>query len=151
MGAQLAEVNVACPVASLDAPKMAGFVKAVDDVNWLAEKSPGFVWRLRATDGPVVLAPFEGDVVTVTVSVWTDFESLQKYVFRSAHALFMRRRGSWFVPLRGFTTALWWVEEGTQPTLDHGLARLARLRARGPSPDAFSIRQQFGPEAAAGG
>jgi hypothetical protein len=152
-GVQLAEVNVALPRAPLDAPAMAAFVRAVDDVNWLAERSPGFVWRRRPEDGPVVLAPFEGDEVIVTLSTWTDFESLQRYVYRSAHALFMRKRGSWFVPLNGFTTALWWVAAGDQPSVDEGLDRLSHLRLRGPKPYAFSVRRQFTPaeaEAAAG-
>ena len=60
-GVQLAEVNIALPRATLDAPAMAGFVRAVDDVNWLAERSPGFMWRRRPDEGPVVLAPFECD------------------------------------------------------------------------------------------
>jgi hypothetical protein len=146
-GMQLAEVNVALPRGALDAPVMAGFLRAVDDVNWLAEKSPGFVWRRRPEAGPVILAPLEGDEVVVTLSTWADFESLQRYVYRTAHGLFMRRgRASWFTSLGGFTTAMWWVPEGTQPSVEEGLDRLARLRAHGPSPAAFSIRRQFDPE-----
>jgi uncharacterized protein DUF3291 len=145
---ELAEVNVALPRAPLDAPVMAGFVKAVGDVNWLAERSDGFVWRQRPDegdgDGPVILRPFEDEErVIVTLSTWTDFASLQKYVYRTAHALFMGRRVKWFVPLGGFTTALWWVEAGAQPSIDEGLERLDHLRAKGPTPFAFSLRRLF--------
>lgn len=146
---QLAEVNVALPRAPLDAPVMAGFVKAIDDVNWLADRSPGFVWRLLPQHGPVTLGPLGDDEVIVTLSVWTDFAALQQYVYRSAHALFMQRRTRWFLPLGGFTTAMWWVPEGERPARDEGLARLAQLRGHGPTPQAFSLRRQFAPEDAA--
>ena len=147
-GTQLAQVNVALPRAPLDDPVMAGFVRAVDDVNWLAEKSPGFVWRHPPQHGPVTLGPLGDDEVIVTLSVWTHFEALQQYVYRTAHALFMQKRGKWFVPIGGFTTALWWVAEGDEPSIDEGLDRLGRLRAHGPTPHAFSLRRQFDPEGA---
>jgi hypothetical protein len=147
---ELAEVNVALPRAALDAPAMAGFVKAVGDVNWLAERSDGFVWRRRPDEGdsaPVILRPFEDeDRVIVTLSTWATYEALQKYVYRTAHALFMGRRGKWFVPIGGFTTALWWVEAGGQPSIDEGLERLDHLRRKGPTPFAFSLRRLFDPE-----
>jgi hypothetical protein len=144
----LAQVNVALARAPLDDPVMAGFVKAVDDVNWLAERSAGFVWRLVPRDGPVTFGTLEGDDVIVTVSIWRDFEALQKYVYRSAHGLFMGKRGRWFVPLGGFTTAMWWIEADHRPTVDEALDRLRHLRRNGPTPHAFSLRRQFDPEGA---
>jgi hypothetical protein len=145
---QLAEVNVALPRAALDAPAMAGFLRVVDDVNWLADKSAGFVWRRRPEQGPVILAPFEGDEVIVTLSTWATFDALQRYVYRSAHGLFMRRgRANWFLPLGGFTTAMWWIPQGERPAVEEGLARLAHLRRHGPTAAAFSLRRQFEPEA----
>jgi hypothetical protein len=141
----LAQVNVALPKAPLDTPVMAGFLKVLDDVNWLADRSPGFVWRRRPEEGPVILGDLEGDRVIVTMSVWTHFEALQAYVYRSGHGLFMRQRSRWFLPLGGFTTAMWWVEAGTRPSVEEGLARLRQLRANGPRPEAFSLRRQFEP------
>lgn len=142
---QLAQVNVALARAPLDAPAMAGFLKAFDGVNWLADTSPGFVWRLHPQHGRVTLSRLDGDEVIVTVSVWDDFAALQRYVYRSGHGLFMRQRARWFVPLNGFTTALWWVGDGEQPSADEGLARLQHLRLHGPTPHAFSLRRQFDP------
>ncbi len=142
----LAEVNVALPRAPLDGPSMAGFLRALDDVNWLADRSPGFVWRLRPMHGPVTFGILGDDQVIVTLSVWTTFEDLQRYVYRSAHGLFMQKRSRWFLPLGGFTTALWWVDEGEKPSVDGGLDRLAHLRTHGPMPHAFSLRRQFDAE-----
>ena len=143
---QLAQVNVALPAAPLESPVMSGFVKAIDDVNWLADRSPGFVWRLPPQDGPVTFGRLGDDRVIVTVSIWTHFEALQQYVYRTGHALFMQRRNRWFVPIGGFTTAMWWIDEGHRPSLDEGLGRLLHLRMHGPTPHAFSLRRQFDPE-----
>ena len=143
---ELAQCNVALARAPLDAPVMAGFVKAIDDVNWLADTSPGFVWRLPPQHGHVTFARLEDDEVIATLSVWKDFESLQRYVYRTAHGLFMGQRGRWFVPIGGFTTAMWWVPDGERPALDDGLGRLEHLRRKGPTPHAFTLRRQFDPE-----
>jgi hypothetical protein len=142
----LAQVNIALARAPLDDPVMAGFVKAIDDVNWLAERSAGFVWRLLPQDGPVTFGRLEDDEVIVTLSIWTGYDALQKYVYRSAHALFMGKRGRWFLPLGGFTTALWWIGEDDRPAAGEGLDRLRHLRLHGPTPRAFSLRRQFDPQ-----
>ena len=145
---QLAQVNVALTRAPLDDPVMAGFVKAVEDVNWLAEKSAGFLWRLVPQHGPVTFGRLEDDEVIVTLSMWTHFEALQRYVYRSAHGLFMQKRSRWFLPLGGFTTAMWWTAGDDRPSVDEGLDRLRHLRLNGPTPHAFSLRRQFDPEGA---
>jgi len=145
---QLAQVNVALARAPLDSPVMAGFLKAFGDVNWLADQSAGFVWRLLPQHGHVTFGPLGDDEVIVTLSVWSDFAALQQYVYRSGHALFMQRRNRWFVPIGGFTTAMWWIADGERPTVEDGLARLNQLRDRGPTPSAFSLRRQFSPEGA---
>jgi hypothetical protein len=143
---ELAQCNVALARAPLDDPVMAGFVKAIDDVNWLADKSPGFLWRMLPQHGHVTFGELEGDEVIVTLSVWMDFEALQRYVYRTAHGLFMGQRRRWFVPIGGLTTVLWWVADGERPALEEGLSRLEHLRRKGPTPHAFSLRRQFDPE-----
>ena len=145
---QLAQVNVALAAAPLDSAVMSGFVKAIGDVNWLADQSPGFVWRLPPQDGPVTFGMLGDERVIVTLSIWTHFEALQQYVYRTGHALFMQRRSRWFVPIGGFNTAMWWVEEGERPSVDDGLGRLIHLRLHGPTPLAFSLRRQFDPAGA---
>lgn len=144
---ELAEVNVARLRAPIEDPALSGLVRALEDVNWLADKSSGFVWRHRPEQGPLTMGelPGAGEVV-VTLSTWVDFGSLQSYVYRTAHGLFMQQRGRWFLPVGGFTTALWWVREGDRPTVAEGLSRLARLRSDGPTPEAFSLRRRFTPD-----
>jgi len=38
-------MNIARALALLDDPQMAGFVARLEDINALADNSPGFVWR----------------------------------------------------------------------------------------------------------
>ena len=134
--------------APLDHPSMAALPRALDDVFWLSDRAPGFVWRLKPDDGPLVFASFGGaDDVVVTLSVWMDFAALQRFVYRTAHSLFMQQRARWFAPFGGFSTAMWWIPAGTVPTVDEGLARLARLRGRGPNADTFSLGRPYDPPA----
>lgn len=143
-GRHLAGVNVAKLRGPIDSPALAGLLRALDDVNWLADTSPGFVWRHRPSEGPLTLADLRGEGdVSVTISVWESYEALHQYVYRSAHGLFMQRRAKWFFPLPGFTTALWWVPGGEEPSVEQAMARLDHLRLHGPTPQAFSLRQQF--------
>ena len=48
----LAQANVARAKAPLDSPQLADFVAALDPVNRIAERAPGFVWRLRPDQRP---------------------------------------------------------------------------------------------------
>ncbi len=45
----LAQVNIARMLAPLSDPLMAGFVAKLDEVNALADSSPGFIWRLQTS------------------------------------------------------------------------------------------------------
>jgi Domain of unknown function (DUF3291) len=82
-------------------------------------------------------------LLVVNVSVWRDYRSLHSFVYRTGHGGYLRHRGRWFRPGPQPSTALWWVDPGTRPTVEHATARLALLRTYGPSPQAFSLRHQF--------
>jgi hypothetical protein len=43
----LAQLNIGKILGPIDSPVMAEFVADLDPINSLAEKSPGFVWRLK--------------------------------------------------------------------------------------------------------
>jgi hypothetical protein len=47
----LAQLNVAYPREPLESPLLAEFVAALEPVNALADRSPGFVWRLQDEAG----------------------------------------------------------------------------------------------------
>ena len=147
MGWELAQVNVARMRSSLDTPAMAGFVAVIDPVLRMAEESDGFVWRYADGHGRTVTVRADGDdSMVVNLSVWTSYEALHAFTYRSAHGAFIRQRDNWFVPTPQPSTALWWVAAGTRPTPDEALRRLTVLRRYGPSPRAFSVRRRYQPD-----
>src|SRR5712691_9169979 len=83
---QLAQVNIARILAPLTDPIMAGFVARLDDINALADGSPGFVWRLQTEEGDATaLRPYEDDRIIVNLSVWASLDDLFAFVYKSQH------------------------------------------------------------------
>ena len=147
---ELAQLNIARLLTPLDSPQLSDFVANLERINALAEESPGFVWRLQTDDGDATAIRHFGDDTLVNMSVWNDVESLYRFVFRSDHVDIMSRRGEWFDRLREAYLVLWWVPAGHRPSLDEAQEKLERLRADGPTPDAFTIKKAFpAPDAAA--
>lgn len=139
-GYHLAQLNIARLRAPLDSPELAGFVSRLSEINALAERSPGYVWRLQDESGDATaLRPFEPDVI-VNLTVWESVESLREFTYRSGHLEPMRRRRDWFVAPGGPHLVLWWIPAGTVPTVAEAGDRLARLTRHGPSRDAFTFR-----------
>ena len=143
-GMQLAQVNIARMVDSLESPVMSGFVARLAEINALADGSPGFVWRLQTDQGDATyLRPYDDDRILFNLSVWVDVESLRQYVYRSAHRELLRSRRQWFTALDHAHTALWWVPVGHLPSIEEAKARLAHLVEHGPTPFAFTFRTLF--------
>ena len=142
---ELAQLNVALMKEPLDSPTMADFVANLDRINALAERSPGFLWRLQTEDGDATALRPLGDDTLINVSVWRDVESLTRYVYDSAHVEIMRRRTEWFQRMREAFVVLWWVPRGHRPTVSEAIAKLELLRAKGPTPEAFTFRHAFPP------
>lgn len=144
MPKHLAQVNIARARAPLDDPIMSGFVARLDEINALAEASPGFVWRLKTDAGNATeLRPYEDERVMVNLSVWETPEHLKQYVYRSAHVQVMRDRKAWFERLSDVHLALWWIPAGHIPTINEAKARLHHLQHHGESEFAFSFASLF--------
>lgn len=143
---QLAQMNIGRLVAPKEDPRVAEFIDNLDRINAMAEASAGFVWRLVDDTGADAtdIRPFD-DTTLVNISVWADFESLQAFVYRSEHKLFVRRRKEWFLHMDGPVFVLWWVPEGHIPTPQEGKERLEHLRQHGPGPQAFTFAKCYDP------
>lgn len=143
----LAQVNIARMKAPLEDALMAGFVARLDEINALADRSPGFVWRLQTSEGNATyLRPYEDDRILFNMSVWDSIEHLRNYVYRSSHKELLRQRHEWFTKFEGAYAALWWVPSGHQPSIDEAKKRLARLAEQGPTPYAFTFKVTFPPD-----
>lgn len=148
----LAQLNVGRLRAPADDPLIAEFVEALDPVNALAERSPGFVWRFQTEDGNATAErPFEDDEILVNFSTWESVEALADYVYRSDHTAYLRRRREWFERFDGVYQVLWWVPAGHQPTVGEAIDRLEHLRRHGPTSTAFTFRRRFAADATSGG
>lgn len=142
----LAQFNVGRLRAPLEHPDSAGFADNLDPVNALAEATPGYVWRLQDDSGNATGFARDGDPLRLlNLSVWESVESLRDYTYRGGHVEIMRRRLEWFEHRDGPHLVLWWVPAGHEPTIDEAEERLARLRADGPTRDAFTFLATFPP------
>ena len=152
----LAQVNIARMREPLDSPLLADFVAALDPVNAAADAAPGFVWRLQTEDGnATAVHAFEWDQagsagVLVNMSVWESVEALAGYVYSDAHRQVLRRRRQWFERMAAAHTALWWIPCGHTPTTGEAEERVIHLRAFGPTPHAFTLKEHFPPPDADG-
>lgn len=140
----IAQVNIGRIKGPMDGPIMAGFAARLDEINALADTSPGFVWRLQTPEGNATeLRPFDDDRILVNMSVWESIEQLKQYVYKTAHAEVLRQRQEWFEKFTGSYTALWWIPIGHIPTVDEAKERLARLESEGPTHFAFTFKNPF--------
>ena len=142
---ELAQLNIAIMKEPLESPSMADFVANLDRINALAENSPGFVWRLQTEEGDATAMRPLGEGTLVNMSVWHDAESLNEYVYKSAHVEIMGRRKEWFERVQEAYVVLWWIDKGHRPDIQEAIAKLELLRAKGPTAEAFTFRHAFLP------
>jgi hypothetical protein len=114
----IAQLNVARLRAPLDSPHLTDFVDRLEPINALADRSPGFVWRLQTDDGNATsIRVFDDDMLIVNMSVWESVGALSNFVYRSEHRTVFGRRKEWF----------------------------EALREHGPTADAFTMKTAFPP------
>jgi hypothetical protein len=142
---QLAQLNIAALKAPLDSPELKDFVDNLDRINELAEKSPGFVWRLKGDGNDATSLRPLGENIIINMSVWRDVEALRDYVYKSAHTAILKRKREWFTRMAEAPFALWWIPEGHEPTVAEAVARLDHLRKHGPTAEAFTFGEAFAP------
>jgi heme-degrading monooxygenase HmoA len=140
----LAQCNIARLRAPLDSPALAGFVAALEPINEMADRSPGFVWRLQTEDGDATaIRPFDDDMMLVNMSVWESLEALAAFTYSTEHRKVMQGRRQWFEKLAEAYLVVWWVPAGTIPTVADARVRLEKLRRDGPTAEAFTFRSPF--------
>jgi hypothetical protein len=143
----LAQVNIARGRAPLDHASMAEFVRRIDEINALAEGSPGFVWRLATPAGNALyIRPYDDDRILFNLSVWQSVEALHQFVYRTAHSELFANRHQWFERFGGATSALWWIPAGHIPDVAEAKQRLALLDQNGPTAQAFTFKTRFPPQ-----
>ncbi len=146
----IAQINVGTTLYPTDDPRMSGFMSKLDEINALAERSPGFVWRMQSESGNATDIDVGGPPLYIAnMSVWASVEALYEFVYKTAHRDIMLDRRKWFQKPQSAYQALWWVAAGHIPEVAEGLARLALLDKTGAGPRAFNFKKKYphpGPE-----
>ncbi|HEY5923221.1 MAG TPA: DUF3291 domain-containing protein [Kofleriaceae bacterium] len=148
---QLAQANVAYAIAPHDDPRLAEYMARLDEINQLADGSPGFVWRYLTDSRDPGQREFTDPYVLFNMSVWESIEALHAYTYRTAHSEVYAARRRWFVDVKsvvgGHALAMWWVPHGHRPSVEDAKQRLALITESGPSERAFTFKQRFDPPA----
>ncbi len=140
----VAQLNIAAALYPIDDQRMSRFVEQLDDINALADDSPGFIWRLQSESGNATDILVDDDpMLIVNMSVWRDVEALFDFAYKSAHRQVLADRRKWFKCPDGAYQVLWWIKAGHQPNVDEGMAKLRLLGTSGPSAQAFTFKAKF--------
>jgi hypothetical protein len=140
----LAQINIAKAISSMDSEIMKGFVDRLDEMNNLADVSPGFIWRLKAEgDAATTNDAYEDPSIIVNMSVWNDLESLKHYVYKSAHLELLKDKNAWFHKMPKAHHTLWWVPVSHTPSISEGKERLEHFQENGASEFAFNFVKSF--------
>jgi len=140
----LAQINIAQAKQAMESPIMSGFVKRLDEINLLAEKSPGFVWRLQTEEGDATgIKAYDDQQMVINLTVWQDIDSLKHYVYQSAHIELIQDRKRWFSKMESMQLALWWVPIGHIPSIEEGKNKLDLLQSDGVSERVFTFAKPY--------
>ncbi len=136
----VAQLNIGRSLYPLDDPRMAGFMNALAAINAIADRSPGFVWRMQDESGAGAtdIKYTDDPQAIANMSVWESPEALEHFVWMTAHKRIYSQKHSWFETPARATFVMWPVERGRIPTLCEALERLQHLRSHGSSDYAYA-------------
>ena len=134
----IAELNIVYRRYAFDDPRFADFINNLDRINALAERSEGFVWRLKDDSGTSIHVETGHDPALLpNLSVWESVDALYRFAFETVHRRIFERRLEWFDPPSKPHFVLCKVPVGHGPTVEEAVARLETLRRHGPSDNVF--------------
>ncbi|MEO1658584.1 MAG: DUF3291 domain-containing protein [Pseudomonadota bacterium] len=135
----LAEVNIGRTRGTPDSAVMEDFVRLTDPINALAERSPGFVWRLTGDGNNAMDVRYSDDPLeAINLSVWETPAHLAEFVWKTAHQKVYNRKAEWFEAPKKPHFVMWWVPAGHTPSVQEAIERLEHYREHGTSEHAFS-------------
>jgi Domain of unknown function (DUF3291) len=134
MMGHIAQLNIGRFRYPTDDPRMAAFMTNLDRINALAERSEGFVWRLKDdSNNATAIRPASDPSIAVNLSVWENAEALERFVWATVHKQFYNRKGDWFEK-PGTPHFVMWPHI---PNLEEATGRLDHLTRNGDSDFAF--------------
>lgn len=142
----LAEFNFGTLRYPFGDPRIAGFEDAIDQVNAIGARSPGFIWRLPDDDMDAAQNDHNGPLrdrpnTASTLSVWENPSTLYEFVTRTLHARIMKGASDWFVPGDRGHLVCWCVPIGTQPSVADGMQQWQSLQEHGETEKIFGANR----------
>ena len=123
----------------LEDKRMIEFSKSLNEVYSLAENHSGFIWRISNNQSELQLSDLGFDkLISSTVSIWRDIESLKDYTYNSLHGVYLKRSSEWFQKIDGPQLVIWNVENDDQPTFKESFDRLEHLKKNGSTDYAYA-------------
>ena len=134
----LAQINAATALDDVDSPKLADFAAALDRINAVAERSPGFVWRYQDETGNAANIRVTGNPrFIVNMSVRESPGHLGQFVWNTVHKRLCGKKAKWFETRDEACFVMWRIPAGHTPAAAEGLERPADLNANGPGERVF--------------
>lgn len=144
-----------------DQPQVKGFIDRIPNVFTAADGGDGFLDRAGRNgvgeqvtdwgeiDPPGFLNPQQHPRVAATLSVWEDLESVFAFAYAGVHGEALKHRKEWITEPQWPTYAAWWIEDVDTPDWQEVKTRLETLHEMGPTPQAFTFKQPYGPDGVA--
>ena len=141
-----------------EGPQVQGFFDRIEANFNAAEQSEGYLDRSIVDEETgkkgwgnwVAPQVFQKDEFLnrrpATLSLWQDLESVFAFAYNGPHAEALSKRREWFVKGDWPTYVAWWVEDDHTPTWQEASEKLDMLHQHGPTYEAFSFKQPFGPD-----
>jgi hypothetical protein len=140
----IAQVNVAQAKADMESELMQGFVSRLDEINALADRADGFIWRLQESSASATaIRVFDDPLLLINMSVWANLEALKHYVYKSLHVELIKDREAWFNKMGESHQALWWISAGHIPSPEEARKKLEYIRKNGSSAEAFTFAKPY--------
>ena len=152
--AKLAFMTFGVLQESIGHPAVQGFVTRAPGVLDAAESSAGFIDRYygkeetgaRPWDEYVSPAFFDADkhgAPAITLSYWTDLESVFAFAYNGIHLAALQRGHRWMIKVDWPPYVAWWVEDGHTSTQREAVERHLHIHEKGPTPTAFDFKCPF--------
>jgi hypothetical protein len=156
MPAKLAFMTVGVMREPVGHAQVQGFIDRAPGVYAAADRSDGFHARSIRDYGTWLHSwgemelpdcypmPSGGMAQTaMTLSLWSDLESVAAFSYNGAHAEALKRRREWFDKSAAPEYVAWWVEDDQPIDWKEGKARLDHLHNHGSSAFAFNFKNPF--------
>ncbi len=133
-------------------PAVRGFEIRIAATYERAAESPGFLGSFAEQPGSGGVAvrparwaaPAYAARSAITMTLWTDLESVHAFAFGPAHSGVLRRGHAWMEHGNWPRHVAWWVDDDEIPAPADACRRYDLLDELGPTPEAFTFDVPYG-------